>query len=121
MPQRSLQASAKRSRSSLRPSLSTTSLSSTLDAGAKAIKSDAKRVRKSAEIIARPLKRHRRAPLNNSLQDDIDAEADKLLIDDHISSSTVSNDASEAIEVSSGGEEGEKLKKELGTTQYVSF
>jgi len=61
---------------------------------------------------ARPLKRRKHA---TSLQDDADTEADKSLADDRIS--TISNDISETIEVSSGGEDGDKLEKELGTTR----
>jgi hypothetical protein len=58
---------------------------------------------------------------------DIDAEADILSGDDHISTisddhiSTVTDNTSEAIEVASDGE-GDKLEKELGTTHmHASF
>jgi len=121
MPPHSKESIQSSAHSSQQSSASTSTLSSRLDAGTKAVKSGAKRVVSATKINAQPLKGTKCPISNNSPQADIDAKADTPSPDGDVS--VASDNASESIKVSSASKEvgSDNLEQELGKSHNTPF
>jgi hypothetical protein len=111
------QSSAKSSHSSLQSAVSTSSPSNAVRSSAKAIGRGIKHIKKGASSVAHPLKRVKQALSNVSSPAMSDEGSDATPSGDEDSVDT----RPDVIEIDSGGEETDKLKKDLGKPKLLYY